>query len=541
MRSTPQVQRISAISVEAPMGGLNTVASGIGVPASDALVMWNLTPAEYGLRSRLGYREWVTGLDGEVRSLPCFMGSNPDGSDSAIFACTPNGIYDVTASTDDPDPKVVTFSTQDSTSGFGEHCAFTDSSGSHWLLYCDESNGYYTHSEATSTWVKVTQDNVSPGAGEIGGVDPAKLVQVIVHHGRCWFVEKNTQRAWYTGLYSLYGAVTAFNFGAHFPHGGDLRCLAAWTRDGGSGPEDRLIAISGSGDVVIYEGTDPSSADTWRIVGSYYVGAVPVGRRLATNLGGDVAIMSSTGIITASQIVGGNALVGQSQYSTIKIANLFNQLQLDSRDQWGWSMRVHPQDSTLIVLSPTPAESDSIQLVMSLNTRGWSRYRGLPIGHAAEPWGNTLYFGTFDGRVCINDGYVDGILLSSPSAYTPIDCVLVSAYSTLGTSAYKRVQFIRAKMVGQGGSIQATAEARYSLSFAEPYPPPMLPPTSGGSAFWDVSAWDQATWGGSYAPTFQTFGAFGIGVEVAVAFHMRVSSRASLVGFDVGYDVGGVL
>ena len=123
-----QAKSASEVPISVPMGGLNTVAAGLDMPATDCLQSWNLCAAEYGLRSRLGWREWVTGLDGDVRSLLGFTGSTADGSTSKLYACTETGIWNVSASTDSPS-RVVTFGTQNTSSGVGEHSAFTDVSG----------------------------------------------------------------------------------------------------------------------------------------------------------------------------------------------------------------------------------------------------------------------------------------------------------------------------------------------------------------------------------------------------------------------------
>jgi hypothetical protein len=506
------------------------------MPASDAVLSWNLIGAEFGLRTRLGHREWVTGLDGDPRSLPAFMGSLADGSADRLFAATFSGLWDVTASSTGPS-RIVTFGTQTSESGFGEHTAFTDLNGGHWLLYCDEDNGYYTYHEAGGAWVKVVQNDVSPGAGEIGGVDPASFVSVVSFQHRNWFVQKDSQAAWYTDLDSLYGTVTRFNFGAHFPHGGDLRSLAVWT-NGEGGPQTRLVAVSGGGDVVIYEGTDPTSAATFGIVGTWYAGSVPAGRRLTTNMGGDVAVMSSMGILPLSKLVQGNPIVDRTQYATVKVANLFNQLQAQTSNLRGWAMRLHPQDAALMVLIPIAANQNAEQLVMSLTTRGWHRYRGLPMGVCAEPWGGTLYFGSGDGsgRVLVNDGYLDGVTLADPSSYSAIDFSGLSAFSDLGTAEQKQVQRIEIRTLSEGGAVNLNAEARYGFDFTEAPLPAVVASSSG--PLWDVGLWDEAQWEGSYVPQTNVFGAWGMGREVAVAFRGSATSRITITDLYAWFEAG---
>jgi hypothetical protein len=582
------MNRTKSVHLAAPIGGDDTVSSGITMPTTNSVYCYNMIGAEYGLRSRLGWREWCTTLDGDVRTLIPYTGSTKDGTANKLFACTQTGIWDVSASSASP-TKIVTFGTQSADSGWGISTVFVTNAG-HFLAYCDEANGYYVYSETNGTWIKVVQaasaawvkntvvgagsyisnngvtyytaaggttentDNAGPnGSGaaitdgtvtwaytpSIGGVDPAKFAFVIGWKNRLWFVEKDTSKGWYLGLNAIYGNATAFNFGARFKAGGDLRGLWSWTFDGGSGMDDALVAVSGGGDVVIYRGTDPASAATFALSGVWFVGAVPTGRRLATDFGGDLLLMSSIGIMPLSKLVIGNVVYDRSQYQTFKISNLFNQLQAATSTLKGWSMRLHPIDSCLMVLVPTAVNQSTQQLVMSLTTRGWSRYRDIPIGVCAEPWGGTLYFGTVDGRVCVNDGYLDGLTLADPNSYSTIQWSLLSSFQDLGTPQRKRVQSIRPRVLSQGGAVTMKAAARYDWDLTEL--PTVTAVASSGTNTWDVGLWDTATWGGAYASQSQVFGASGFGSTVAIAIRGASSARMTLTGIDVTLDVGGVL
>jgi hypothetical protein len=253
-------------------------------------------------------------------------------------------------------------------------------------------------------------------------------------------------------------------------------------------------------------------------------------------MGGDVAVMSSVGILPLSKLMIGNPIIDRSQYATTAIANLFNQAQAATANLRGWSMRLHPQDAALIVLAPTGPGQPSAPLVMSMITRGWHRYRSIPIGVCAEPWGNTLYFGTADGRVCVNDGYLDGVTLANPDSYTPIDCSLLTAFSDLGTPVRKRIQQIRVHVLSQGGAIGVNAAARYNFDLTEAPPPDALSIVVDGT--WDNATWDASAWGGAYQVQDKVFGAYGSGQSMALAIRLRASSRMTLVGADVAFDTG---
>src|ERR1700704_3779073 len=105
-RRRGQPARLRMAHVPAPIGGINRIDAAGAMPETDAVLLYNMVAGEFGLRSRLGYREWVTNLvgtlDNTVRTIIPFKGSKTNGSSDKLFACTDKGIWDVTASTQAP-------------------------------------------------------------------------------------------------------------------------------------------------------------------------------------------------------------------------------------------------------------------------------------------------------------------------------------------------------------------------------------------------------------------------------------------------------
>lgn len=526
---------VATTHMPAPTGGLNTLDAAGAMPPEDCIALWNMVPAEYGLRSRLGSREWVTGLDGGagglVRSILPFTGSTR--AADRLFAVTPTGIWDVSASTAAP-TRVLTFVTPDAElgAGYGVAHAYVTAAG-HFLLYGDELNGYHVYSESSASWARVT---AGAGAGQVSGVDPGALPFVTVWKSRVWLVEQASARAWYLDAGAIYGAATAFNFGQQFRKGGGLIGLWSWTVDGGQGLDDYLVAISAGGDLVVYQGSDPSSASTFGLKGIWSLPGLPAGRRIATQLGGDLLVLTKSGIRPLSQLVVGGE--GEGQYLTAKVSNLVNRLMLTRSGFRGWSMHLHPEDNTLLVLAPTTEGAATEQLVMALWNKAWSRYRGLPM-LSAGTWGGKFYAGTPDGRVLVHDGYVDGVRLADANAFTPVQWSLLSSFQTLGNARFKRVQLIRPTLLSEGAQPNYAVQARYRYDFAE------APSVSGtvrasGSA-WDAGLWDVARWAGEYQASQSLGGATGLGTEVAIAVRGQATSRTVLVGMDIAFDQGGFL
>jgi hypothetical protein len=514
------------------MGSVNTVSSGAFMPPEDCVYRYNMTPGEYGLRVRLGSREWVTGLDGPVLSLLPFTGATSSGS--RLFATTRTGIWDVTSSTAAP-TQVVTFGTQDTTSGYGTSLVFSSAAG-HFLCYWDESNGYHVYAESGATWTLG-----GPSGSAVSGVTAANLVSGLMWKRRLWMVERGTGKAWYLATNAIGGAATEFNFGAQFRQGGALRGLYSWTGDGGAGIDDQLVAVSDAGDVAIYQGTDPATAGAFGIRGVWDVGGVPLGRRIATPLGGDLLVQSTTGILPISQLVTTRSGTSPEQYDTFKIANLWNKLMLSTANLRGWSMALHPLDATLIVTVPTGDGLPSRQLAMSLNRRGsWSEYRDLGMGVCSTPYGGTFYFGTPDGKVKIMDGDVDGVTLADPNAYSAIQWSLLTSFQGLGSANQKQIGLVEPSFISEGAAPPCSVEARYRYDLSEITASPGAA-TQLADALWDSATWDSSVWAPEYSASHPMFGATGMGPEVALAIRGTSVARTILVGFRGTYTEGGVL
>lgn len=599
-RRRPAPPVIREAKYPAPLGGLNTIDAASEMPASDCFALWNAIGSEYGLRSRLGWREWCTGLTGasddRVPTLIPFTGT--DASLNRLFAVTSTGIWDVSASSASP-TQALAFGDTTGSAGRGYSHVFVTTAG-HFCLYCDEQNGLFIYDEDTDTWNAAVGDTTQPwtasttyivgdlvvndgnvyvcdtdGVSDTSGgpsgtgtdigdgstqwdyvgaavanaigpsladqrlgytCDPADFVFVNAFKGRPWFVERSTARAWYLDLNSIYGTATSFNFASKLRSGGYLVGLWNWTYDGGAGIDDALVGVFSGGDVAIYQGTNPNSATTFGLRGVWSIGPPPAGRDIASKVGGDLLLVSRQGAVPLSKlVVGGELELGQ--YATAKVSNLLNALMLTRAELPGWALRLHPEDNTIMLLVPTTDGAATEQLAMSLAKKGWARYRDLPI-YSAEEWGGKLYFGTADGRVCINDGYTDGRTLDDPDSYTPVQCYMLGSFQHLGSPNQKQVQLIRPRFMADSPTPDFSAVARYDYDTAEP---DVLSGGAGTGNAWDIGEWDTDVWGGDYVASSGIFGAAGMGVNVAIGIRWTATGRTVLVDIDLGLTTGGFL
>lgn len=466
------------LRLAAPVGGMNSVSPGTQMPESDCIYAYNLIASDMGLVSRTGWREYVTGLtgnvDSRVRTTIPFHGSI--GSANKLFAATDTGIWDVTSSTTSPS-RVLAFANFGGDAGWGVAAAVVTTAG-HFLLYADEVNGLHYYSESTGAWAAYATGS---GTGQVTGVDPAAVVSVTVWKNRVWLTERNTAKAYYLDAGAIFGTATAFNFGGRLAHGGYLVGLFNWSTDGGSGLDTALVGIGSGGDVVIYIGTDPASAATFALKGVWFVGAIPAGRNVATDFGGDLLILSSLGLMPLARLIVGNVSTDSTQYATSKISNLFASLVAAGRQLRGWSVHTHPTDSALLIFVPVPGDTATIQLAMSTASHGWSRYRDIPMLSAAV-WDGKLYFGTDDGRVCKNAGAVDSVTLADPAgSATPIQYSLLTRYQ--GSAANVQVQAIRPIILSGETDPLLSATAKYDWNTEEPDEPSGT--TNSVSGNWD--------------------------------------------------------
>lgn len=515
----------------APVGGINSVGSGLGLPPTDCVKAINVVAAENGVRVRYGEQEWATGCTGDgddtVRTVLSFLGS----SSSALFAVTNTGIWDVSSSTATPS-QVVTFPSSSGNAGWGVACTYV-ASGGHYLFYADEANGLYRYSESGATWTKVAMGS---GPGEIDGVDPADVAFVTSFKGRLWVVERDTASAWYLPVGQVAGTAAEFPVGTQFSHGGTLLSLHSWTYDGGSGVDDSLVMLATGGDVLVYQGTDPSSPDTFALRGVWYAGPPPAGRRAATDLGGALTLITRRGLLAMAKLVV-SSQDKEAETTTAKIGPLLNATMVERANTRGWALVQHPEDATLLLLVPRGSGEYAFQLAQSSASGGWFLHRGLDMT-AAEPWEGKLYYGTSDGRVCVNTGYLDGVTLADPDAFTPIDWSLLTAATDFGSPVQKQVGLIRPLILSDGLSPSFVVQARYGYSQREVDPVSLL---TGGANTWDSGVWDEAVWGGEYTPVQKVRGSFGMGTAVAIAMRGVAVSRTVLIGFDLTYEAGGFL
>lgn len=488
---------------------------------TDAIYTKNIDPTTYGMKVRPGYVEWANGYAGDqVKTIIPYAGTAEDGSEDKLFACTSAGIYDITSSTSSP-TQVLAWGTSSSDAGWCSHEVFTNDAGARILMVCDLANGYKIYTESTGLW---TTPTVTGPAGAA-----ADLVYLISFKGRVWFIEKDTNAAWYTDVGVFQGTLTKFNFGNKFSRGGYLKTLHNWTLDSGVGPDDYLVATSSAGDVLVYAGSNPSSASTFGQIGTFFVGKFPAGRRIGVAVGGDLYLLSSYGIISAKDLLTGKNPFTVEGSVSYKINRVLNAAIRDNIDSLGWELKLLPDLSRIVITTPKISNQSWSQFIYEINLQAWSQWTDVPMT-TVETFDNEVYIaGAL--RVHKLTGTLDNVLLSSPDPQ-PIYWSLLTAYNELGSPQMNKVvEFMRARFV-------AEAEPSYNMKALYDYDLSTLITALAaqiGSDVWDSGVWDTAIWGGGQSKFEDLFGGNGMGRTVAVAMAGASTQATTLIDIGVMY------
>ena len=530
--------RIATGQIPAPTGGIKATASLAGMAPNECVYSYNLLPDFDGCQPRLGNIEWANGWTGDPAKTVMPFEGNVSGDDK-LFICNNIGIWVVTTEGTTSPTKVVSFGTTSGDAGICSFTQFSNDGDARFLLVCDAVNGYYYWTQSSNTWTKAAAGS---GTGQINGADPADFNYVVAWKERIWFIEKASGNAWYLPTAQYAGTVASFNFAAQFASGGALVAIANWTVDGGIGVDDYFVVVSTSGDVVIYKGTNPASAATFALVGTWQIGSMPSGARIMQEFAGELYILSIRGAVRASQLLQGN-LDNPESYLTSDVGPYLNTCMTEAFDDFGWHMHTHPKTARLYVNAPALLNGEQWGFSYFFGTGAWGMVRGMSKGHTANWRGKVYWVDTEVNKIYQEAGTLDSVYIA-PATDGPaqeIQCDVLTAFSTLNSPGLnKRCQILRPTFIA-GLTPNYTLSPRYNYDISEVTQGPSTA-IGADAGVWNTGVWNVALWGAD--PTAQSTlqgGGNGMGTSVAVAIRLLTRSTLTLVAFDVVYDAGGPL
>jgi len=451
---------------------------------------------------------------------------------------TTSKFYDITSQNAAP---TVSFTPSSPVSVPGEwyYTNFT-TGGSSYLCVVGAGCGYM-HYDSSAGWVQVTQGTgagqVSFPAGDISSL--ADLCFVMQYKRRLWFLKRNSTNAYYLPVNQIAGALQLFDFGPLLERGSSIAYLADWTYDSGSGVDDSLVAISFEGDMLIYDGTDPSDATDFKLRGVWSIGRSPYGRRSYGKHGGDVLIVTDYGILTVADLVAGrlhtSAMVGTLGYKIN--SRLSGMVSFDLNSPY-WFLQAHPTEEILILGSPHVSDLQAIlqSFTMESITNGWSTVSNMDMLCGEVFQGKYLY-GSRTGDVIQGFvGFNDAVSADNSDPGTEVTGRIQGAFSDFRDGT-KNKRLLRCKVYGQTDGLPSfylTFRPEYELNelVSTPAPSTVSIPT------WDTAIWDSSVWSLGKLSLHKWFGVSCFGKKLSLQMAIRSSGNTLLTDFEVLFESG---
>lgn len=366
----------------------------------------------------------------------------------------------------------------------------------------------------------ISPSGALPGANTTN-VSSTLLIDVVNFKGRAVYVEKNSQRIWYAAAGSYQGMLTKLDFATVTQRGGYLMQAISWTRDSNDGVDDLFAFIFSTGEVLVYQGDDPSNVLAWSMIGRYYIGA-PLSRRSHGRVASTEAVLTKDGFQTLDEAIANARLelvdsFGGKIFRAAKIA----------AQRWGantgWQAIFYPRGNLFIANVPV-SDTTQVQYVRNTNTGMWCRFLGWP-GTCFVVWKDRLYFGTKGGQAVLADTqYTDGYLKAYSDNDAAIEYTALTAYQKFGQPGLKS-QISSAKVTanvfdGKAISLNAFADYRARDLPASPTPNEQV------QAMWDVSPWDRDYWASpANDPSDSTPRVFWRPIQIRTGFATAISMR----------------
>lgn len=497
--------RATARSTPAPVGGWNARDSLADMKPHEAVLLDNWFPQTSNVRIRRGFAAHAAGVgSGAVESLMEFA----SGASRVLLAAGGGAIYDA-SSTGAVGAALG--------SGFAndrwQHVNFAN----HLILV----NGADTPRKFDGTTLATTT---------ITGLGAADLVHVNEFKSRLFFVEKDTLHAWYLGVAAIAGAATKMDFAWLCKLGGSLAAMGSWSRDGGAGVDDFAVFVTTMGEVLVFQGTDPSSADTWALVGVFRIGA-PVGRRCLFKLGPDLVVLTADGFVPLSRLLPVDRSAPQFALSD-RIGNTVNAAVREYGGNFGWQGVLYPKGGMALFNVPVASVRGAQQYVMNTVTGAWCRYTGMN----ASCWSvfnDNLYFGGANGGVYKAD-------TGTSDDGADIEAQAKSAFTYFGAPGrLKRFTLVRPNLATDGA---APVALDLNVDFEDRAPASAPTFAGGGGSVWDVTAWDAGEWGDNAQVAKDWISVTGLGY--AAALRIRIHTDALTVSWqstDWIFEPGGLI
>ena len=490
-------QRGQVYSMPAPVGGWNAREGLALMKETDAVILDNWFPRASDVKVRNGYSLHASGLGAAIDSLMSWNGP----VSSKLFAATSTKIYNVTAA-----GAVGAADISSLTSGRWQHVNFGTSAGAFlYLVNGVDDPRYYNGTSWTTPTITGS------------GLTPANLIHVNVFKKALFFIEENKLGFWYFPVNTISGAISYFDVSPYCRLGGYMMAMGTWTRDGGSGLDDIAVFITSMGEVLVYQGTDPGTANAWALVGQFNIGA-PIGRRCMTKVGTDLILATVDGFGPISRLLPS----ARTDTNSIVSDKIFGAVQLASRSyksNFGWQPFFYPRGGMVIFNIPLIEGTTAHQYVSNSTTGAWCRFKNMN-ANCWELCNDNAYFGG-NGSVYLSD---DGLDDDGSDIMTDVQ----TAFSYLKARGILKKFNMARPILTTDGIARVALEASVDFEDVVPSATPAFTPGTGGE--WDTATWDVDGWSDSaqIQKNWQSINGLGY----AVGMRMTTSSNGGNISWN---------
>jgi hypothetical protein len=585
-----QARRATTTSLPSPIGGWNGRDSLAAMSPLDAVQLVNFYPTPSDVTLRKGYTKSSTGITGSVNTLMNYTDTSlPAGY--RLFAVAQNKIYDATPATavqffqgltsdklqhinltnaaghfliacNGVDPVMIfdgtvwyflattqTAQTISTITRSGTTATLT-TAAPHGLVTGNRIvvsgadpaayNGAFVITVLNSTQLQYTMlTTPASSATTVGtytvtgitGVNSNTFINVNLFKNRLYFTQKDTLACWYLDVNAIAGPASPLYFGGIARNSGYLQAMGTWTLDAGEGVDDYAVFVTSMGEVIVYNGTDPDNADTWKLKGVWQLGQT-FSRRCFFKWGGDLLLLTQDGLVPLASALQSSRLDPRINL-TDKIYYPISQAATQFYDLFGWQINYFASENMLILSIPTSSGME--QYVMHTITKSWARFTGIPANCWEVAGNNNMYFG--------GSGFVGKFYDTNSDAGSNIYATAQQAYNYFDSQGQlKRFTLVRPILQTDNGL--PTVLCGISVDFdTQPLVNQIaFNPTANNVARWDSAIWDENIWGGTLYTTKFWQGVTGTGFAGSV--NLNVASQGiefHWASTDYVMERGGVL
>jgi predicted secreted Zn-dependent protease len=554
---------------------------------TDAVTLNNFFPTPTDVQLRLGYTKTSTGITGQVNTVMNYAGV----SSQKLFAAAGTKIYNADTSTA---TQVVTGLTSDkfqyvnmaniggqyltAVNGTDANLVYN---GTNWITTANTSTAQtitsITKSGTTATMTTASAHGLATGnqitvtgaisseyngtfiitvtgtttltytmlstpaanatvvgtytvALYITGVDSKNLVHVNLFKNRLYYTEKNSMRVWYLPTNAIGGAATALDFGGIARMGGYIQAMGTWTIDAGQGADDYAVFVTNNGEVIVYNGTDPSDPAAWALKGVWQLGQT-FNRKCFLKWGGDLLLLTQDGLVPLASALQSSRLDPRINI-TDKIYYAISQAATLYSSSFGWQIAYFASNNMLLINVPTSTGTQ--QFVMHTISKAWAQFTGIN-ATCFELHNELLYFG--------GNGFVGQYWNGYSDDGSNINASVQQAYSYFDAPGQlKRFTLVRPIIQTDNGFPSILCGINVDFDYQNQLGQIAFNPASTDLGTWDNAYWDTNTWGGNLSINRIWQGVTGLGFSAGI--NMSMASQGidvHWVSTDYVMERGGVL